>query len=398
MILINFFECFANSKQRFILSCSGGVDSQVMLFLALKYLPHELLTVVYFNHNKRKDIDYDVAAIKSLLFATNIELKVVQVLFDSPFALNSRFLQTPLWDLNECNVANSSNNFQALSSNFRYNYLNDLAKKLNAKILLAQHLDDQKENLVMKLSVDASLIGFSLLSSFDVFLRPFINVSKSSLISFCSQNRILINEDSSNLSLDYTRNKFRYYLNQSRVSFLLLDSLFAQALLNKKCVKSINESLLYNMQTFCGFHALEMSLITKCNLLNLFYLLFAQLSRGRFLEFEKFVFESQSSSKFEFNGVRVFKTPNALFFTKLSNQQIITAFGFDSLGLDLFAKPQMQFEYEGEIITYKRLFRKLNLPTFLRCFVPVVGVDDGVFKLYSKSLILSVYKNFIKMA
>ena len=66
MTLTNFFECFANSKQKFILSCSGGVDSQVMLFLALKYLPHDLLTVVYFNHNKRNDIDYDVAAIKSL--------------------------------------------------------------------------------------------------------------------------------------------------------------------------------------------------------------------------------------------------------------------------------------------------------------------------------------------
>ena len=120
MILTNFFECFANSKQRFILSCSGGVDSQVMLFLALKYLPHELLTVVYFNHNKRKDIDYDIAAVKSLLFATNIELKVVPVLLDSPLAFNSRFLKTPLWDLNGCNVAKSLNNFQALSSNFRY--------------------------------------------------------------------------------------------------------------------------------------------------------------------------------------------------------------------------------------------------------------------------------------
>jgi hypothetical protein len=127
-------------------------------------------------------------------------------------------------------------------------------------------------------------------------------------------------------------------------------------------------------------------------------LLFAQLSRGRFLEFEKFVFESKSSSKFEFNGVRVFKTKNALFFTKLNNQQIITAFGFDSIGLESFALPHMQFEYEGEIMTYKSLFRKLNIPTFLRCFVPVKGVDDGVFKLYSKSLILSVYKNFIKMA
>ena len=398
MTLTNFFECFANFKQKFILSCSGGVDSQVMLFLALQYLPHELLTVVYFNHNKRKDVDYDVAAIKSLLFATNIQLHVVPVLLDSPLSINSRFLKTPLWDLNECNAAKSLNNFQALSSNFRYNYLNDLANKLNAKVLLAQHLDDQNENLVMKLSVDASLIGFSLLSSSDVFLRPFINISKSSLISFRSQNRILFNEDSSNLSLDYTRNKFRYYLKQSRVPLLLLESLFAQALANKKSVQLIGDTLLNNMQSFYGFYALDKSLITKCNLLNLFYLLFAQLSRGRFLEFEKFVFESKSSSKFEFNGVRVFKTKNALFFTKLNNQQIITAFGFDSIGLESFALPQMQFEYEGEIMTYKSLFRKLNIPTFLRCFVPVKGVDDGVFKLYSKSLILSVYKNFIKMA
>ena len=398
MNLTDFFQCYSDTNQKFILSCSGGSDSQVMLHLALRYLDHRNLSVVYFNHKKRLDVAYDISAIRSLLFATKLKLQIVDVNLDSPMAHNSRYLQTPIWDLNDVVSNKSLNNFQALSSNFRYSYLLKLAKQTDSKVLLAQHSDDQNENLLMKLAADSSIFGFSPLSSSQYFLRPFVNFSKSELLEYLTHCSILHNEDSSNLSLKYTRNKFRYYLDTAQFSDLFLNSLFEQCLLNKKIVQESLSQVLNIFTYELGFYVIQTKNITSKNLLYIFWIIFAEVSRGRFIEFKKFVQTSKVSSEFSFNSVRVFKTKNALFITKNTNQEILTDFGFLKLEKSYFATSKMQFEFEDKPISYKKLFRKLNIPVFLRTFVPVVQTEKGLYKLYSKSLILSVYKNFIKMA
>jgi|GEM_PF-933361 len=398
MNLEEFFQCYSYTNQKFILSCSGGSDSQVMLHLALRYLDHRNLSVVYFNHKKRLDIDYDIAAIRSLLFATQLQLQIVDVNLDSEMARNSRYLQTPIWDLNDVVSNKSLNNFQALSSNFRNNYLLKIAKQTDSKVLLAQHSDDQNENLLMKLSTDASILGFSPLSSSEYFLRPFINSLKCDLLEYLTVHSVLHNEDSSNLSLKYTRNKFRHYLDYVMFSDLFLKSLFEQCLLNKKIVQDDLSQVLKLFTYELGFYVIQAKKISYENLIYIYWIIFAEVSRGRLMEFKKFIQLSKVSSEFSFNSVRVFKTKNALFITKYTNEEILTAFGFLKLEKSDFATSKMQFEFEDKFISYKKLFRKLNIPVFLRTFVPVVQTKKGLYKLYSKSLILSVYKNFIKMA
>jgi len=402
MNLVDIFKCLAESQQKFVLSCSGGVDSQVMLFLALKYLPTDSLVVVYFNHAKRVDIDYDIAAIKSLLLGCNVDLHVVDVDLSSTLAFYSRRLVTPLWDLNQVNIAHDSS-FQALSSNFRHSYLSNLAKKLNAKVLIAHHADDQNENLLMKLSNDCSNIGFTTLKSGPVFLRPLINKNKSDLLACAHSNRLLFNEDSSNLSLVYTRNKFRNFLSNGLVSPLFLDSMFKQACVNDSnlaCMQLESENLFVYEK---GFFCVCLEKISRANLLYVFYCVFASVSRGRIMEFEKFIFDSRSSSEFHFNGVSAFKTSNSVFFTKLTDKQIVAElFSLDGLFLDdssfVFANPNMSFVDLGKVYSYKNFFRKLKIPVFLRKYVPVLKVSEVEYKLYSKSLILSVYKNLINLA
>ena len=397
----DFFELHKSNS--FIISCSGGVDSQVLLYLALKFFDHDKIQVIYFDHSKRLDTWVDIAMIKNLLIGTSVKFSVVKVDLGSDLAKYSRRMVTPLWDLNSNQVSKQSS-FQALSSNFRYNYLQSICSKTGSLILTAHHLDDQTESLLMNLSVKASYIGLTPMMSGEFrIIRPFLdlNIKKSEILSFANGYRISFNLDSSNLELLYKRNLFRYYLSSDLFSSEFVKSLNLISLENSRVSKDRLEFALTYLIKVQGFYVLDLDSKFNDYLLEIFYLLFGVLSKGVFSEFCDFIDSAGASKIFSYNSVNCYKSKNAVFFTCKSFDQIVS----DLFGSHIvensnvcFAREDMRFFLNGTSYSYKRFFRKLDIPVFLRKYTPVVLEGDNEFKLYSKSLILSVYKNFIKLA
>lgn len=395
--------------RKFIVSASGGVDSQVLLFLCLMNFDAKQFEVVYFDHGCRKDTYCDINVINSLLWGVGKSLHVVQVDLDSDFALRSRRSQTDFWKVNSFGA---DSGFQALASNFRHNYLVDLAAKFDADLVLtAHHLDDQIESLFEKLYHKASYMGFCLwgrLTQFDdiVFVKPLLNCRKSEIYK-CAQNfRVPYYSDSSNKTTVYNRNKIRHLWRAKYDLKLLEESMIAQAVFNSSLNLSVSQMILPKLKFVDGILNFELNFLKNLSsdaLLYVFKNIFSKLSADVFTEFERFLFESSSSSVFEFNGVRCFKTRNQLY-ACLQNEIELARCFFGSVDLILADLPVAAVLCcDGEIVHYKKFFRKLGVPVFLRSCVPVSKCtcecfDGSHYKLYSKSLIGSVYKNFVDLA
>lgn len=166
---------------KYVVAVSGGVDSMVLLSMMAKSGVGEPI-VAHFDHGIRPDSQLDAEFVKEAAASYGL-------VFES-----QREELGP--DASE-----------ALARNRRYRFLRDVAKKHNAKIVTAHHLDDLVETVAINIIRGTGWRGLAVFNS--QIIRPLINMQKSDLLAYAKRNNISWREDPTNATDAYLRNRVR---------------------------------------------------------------------------------------------------------------------------------------------------------------------------------------------
>lgn len=183
-------------QESYLLAVSGGVDSMVLLesfFKLQKNFKTLSFSVVHIHHHLREESDEEEEMVRNFCAERNISLEVYH------------------WKQG----IEQKTGVEEKARKFRYQKLNDSMKKNNARyVVVAHHADDQAETVLMKLTRGSTVEGIAGMKPIRPFsegylIRPFLTVDKEDLYEYASIHQIPFKEDSSNQSLEYTRNRFR---------------------------------------------------------------------------------------------------------------------------------------------------------------------------------------------
>lgn len=181
--LLSFLKKEDLSKKKILLMVSGGVDSMVLLHIAVQTIPAQLLHIFHLNHNARKDSKEDTLLIEATAQKYDIGYTV------------KKLQEVP------------ENNKELFWRNERKRLSQDCAQKEGCvRILTAHHATDLAETMIFNLTKGCGLSG---LSPFDLSTKPFWNIPKETLLQYAKEHLLHWNEDSSNTDTDFSRNKIR---------------------------------------------------------------------------------------------------------------------------------------------------------------------------------------------
>lgn len=167
---------------KYIVAVSGGVDSVVLLHMMFQINPKSIV-VAHFDHGIRPDSAEDAEFVRQLAKKYNL-----------PFELKREEL--------------GSQASEAFARERRYEFLNNLARHYNARIVTAHHLDDIVETIALNFTRGTGWRGLASMGS--QVVRPLIDIEKSRLISYAKANGIEWREDSTNQTDKYLRNRIRH--------------------------------------------------------------------------------------------------------------------------------------------------------------------------------------------
>lgn len=166
---------------KYIVAVSGGVDSMVLLDMMVRAGIGELI-VAHFDHGIREDSHHDAAFVAEVARRHGLHF------------------ETKREELG----AKAS---EALARERRYAFLRHLAKKHNAQIVTAHHLDDVVETVAINLTRGTGWRGLAVLDS--GVTRPLLDMDKATLLQYAAKRDIAWREDSTNASDVYLRNRLR---------------------------------------------------------------------------------------------------------------------------------------------------------------------------------------------
>lgn len=194
---------FHHISGKVVLAVSGGVDSMVMLDMAIKNLPKTDIIVAHFNHMLRgADADKDEAHVRSYCKAHSLA-----------FVSESR------------DIANISQKeglgTEEAARIYRYDFLYRICQKYHATLCTAHHQNDRIETALFHLIRGTKLTGIHALKAHaDVhtpygivrLVRPMISVSKDEIEHYASAQGIVFCEDTTNSDTTITRNYIRQHI------------------------------------------------------------------------------------------------------------------------------------------------------------------------------------------
>ncbi len=191
-LIIRNLQLKPQESRSFVVSCSGGVDSSVLLYL-MAHLRSEFpiqLTVFHMNYQLRgKESDADEALVIRLCQGFSIPLHCFRV--DKPFHETA---------------------IQEQARKLRLEYSKSIEK--GAEWVEAHHADDQMETFLFRLMRGSGLSGLASMRMTSIregrkVWRPFLNISKREIIRYAKENRVPYRQDRSNFSTRYDRNWIR---------------------------------------------------------------------------------------------------------------------------------------------------------------------------------------------
>lgn len=187
-----------NQDDHIVLGLSGGADSVSLLYvlLDLKKIYNFKITAVHVNHLLRgEESQRDEDFVINLCHNLSVDLEV----FKHPILEESKKLKLSVEEAGRL---------------IRYNSFKEvLNKKIANKIAVAHNSNDQAETLLMNFFRGSGLKGLSGIPAVrGNIIRPLIECSRQLIEGYCKENNINYIFDSSNGSLDYTRNKVRLEL------------------------------------------------------------------------------------------------------------------------------------------------------------------------------------------
>ena len=168
---------------KLLLMVSGGVDSMVLLDLALKSLPADQLAVFHLDHNARLDSGKDLNFVQNLCSKNNI--KFYSEKLDTQPLIN---VEAPWREERKRLSQKAADDFGA------------------TKILTAHHATDLTETMIFRLTKGAGPNG---LSPFDISTKPFWNMAKQTLLKYAQEHQLEWQEDVTNLNTKFERNLIR---------------------------------------------------------------------------------------------------------------------------------------------------------------------------------------------
>ena len=172
-----------------VLAVSGGVDSMVMLSLAVREFPADELVVASFDHGTRESSKLDVDFVSHF-----------------SYALNSRFYRG--------DVRLGAKIGEEKAREKRYEFLREIAKREGGEIWTAHHLDDLVETVAINFLRGTGFRGLAVLNAAGV-RRPFLDgtfgevFDKQKILEYAAKNGVAFRQDPTNTSDDYLRNRVR---------------------------------------------------------------------------------------------------------------------------------------------------------------------------------------------
>ncbi|QIO09757.1 tRNA lysidine(34) synthetase TilS [Acinetobacter lanii] len=167
----------------FLIGCSGGMDSMLLLFLMAEICPNRI-RAIYINHQLQKVSDDWADFIQAQCQQLAIPLIIEAV------------------DVAEGNLEN-----QAREA--RYHAFQNHIQK-NEILVLAHHQQDQAETLMLRLLSGAGVQGLSAMKKVDrreqlTIWRPLLDISREQICQWVSQDQIAYVDDPTNLDTHYDR-------------------------------------------------------------------------------------------------------------------------------------------------------------------------------------------------
>ncbi|MDR0765803.1 MAG: tRNA lysidine(34) synthetase TilS [Odoribacteraceae bacterium] len=205
---------------RFIIAVSGGPDS-IALLHAFKYMNADILALHCNFALRGKESDMDEQFVKR--FCDTLGIPRVVKHFDTRAVARSRGIS-----------------IEMAARELRRDWFEETrAGKNRDYIVLGHHAGDQAETLLLNLCRGTGIRGLAGMHPVNGrVLRPFLERSREEIIAYIEANRVGYRVDSSNASLDYTRNKIRH-----RVIPLLEEINPAFSRVTRETCRVMNEAL-----------------------------------------------------------------------------------------------------------------------------------------------------------
>ncbi|MBQ0028111.1 MAG: tRNA lysidine(34) synthetase TilS [Lachnospiraceae bacterium] len=187
-----------SSGEIVVVGVSGGADSVALLYNLCEYrklVPFEI-KVVHVNHLIREDASYDASFVCELCKQHDVEYHLFEI--DVEKMAKDEHLST-----------------EEAGRIARYNAM----RSLNAdKIAVGHHLDDQTETVLLNVCRGTGLHGIRGIAPVqNDIIRPLLFVSRAEIEQYLNSINQSYHTDSTNLTLDYVRNRLRHkvipYLN-----------------------------------------------------------------------------------------------------------------------------------------------------------------------------------------
>ncbi len=175
-----------------IIGVSYGPDSMFLLNLIKTLYKENKIICAHIHHNHRKESDEEARKLEQYCKENNIIFEFMKI------------------------EGYTDNKFTEEEARYkRYSFFKTLIEKYNSKYLFtAHHGDDLSETILMRLVRGSNLNGYkgiSLISNRDNYniIRPLLFLTKEQIENYCKEKNIPYAVDNSNLSDEYTRNRFR---------------------------------------------------------------------------------------------------------------------------------------------------------------------------------------------
>ncbi len=193
------------AQEKIVVAVSGGADSTALLDalarLRERKEQHGEIIVAHLNHLLRgEESDEDENFARKLANQLNLPVCVERITVAD-------------------HARSEKKNLEATARRLRYDFLRRVGEEHEANFVFTAHtLDDQAETVLMRLARGSGAEGLRgihrivVLSEQLKLARPMLAVTRAEVIEHCQRYNLAFRSDSSNLSMDFTRNRIRHEL------------------------------------------------------------------------------------------------------------------------------------------------------------------------------------------
>ena len=208
---INFFsylnnlKCFENHPHVAV-GVSGGPDSIALVYLINKWIKSKRgnLSALIFDHKIRIKSEHESHQVRDMLLDLNINVRILKTKKNKPIKKN----------MEQARI----NRFDGLITFCKKNNIHHL--------FLGHHFDDNIETYLIRKINGSNFEGLGSMEEITYFnkiqiLRPFIKISKHSILRFNKEKKLCFVNDPSNKDINYTRVKVRNFLQNKNYKKLI---------------------------------------------------------------------------------------------------------------------------------------------------------------------------------